>query len=237
MYRLNLLPRKVLITTDEIINQGALDKNPDPKMLLSAIQIAEDRFVRPILGKDMYNDFRDKKNVAVTEINKEYLEGLINEDNTGKPVVLKVGMIINAIEFVDNSKYVELWNEYLWKLCAECVVYTSSPSNYSRYTAQGEQENNPKSITDGQSAASVDLATMKWKMDKMLMDRIDPIISPMNDFLYDNRSYYPLYKNYEFWKKGSETSVKRKSPFVHNIYDRKRTGCRTYAPGERCDDC
>lgn len=218
MYRLSLLPRKVLISTDEVINQGPTSATPDPRMLLSAIQIAEERFIKPCLGKDLYYDFREQKNVVVTLVNKDYLEDLI--DNV--EVVLAVGDIVNAIELVDNDWYVQLWNEHLWKLIAECVVYIASPTNFSQFTAQGEMTNNPKSISfegDGKAAASVDRKDMEWKLNKMLMDRIDPLIAAMQEWLCDNKLNFPLYKGN--CEKGTDgISLKRKTPWVH-VYDNK----------------
>ena len=236
MYRLSQLPRKVLITTDEVINQGATDNNADSRMLLSAIQIAEERFIKPVLGKELYYDFRNKKNVVVDTINKTYLTDLINEANDSEDIVLKEGDIINAIELVDNEWYKTLWYEHLWKLDAECVVYIASPTNYSRFTASGEMENNPKAITnEGQGAATVDLDKMKWKMDKMLMDRIDPLIAAFDEWMYDSMGYFPLYKNYNLWNRNDGVSVKRKSPWIHGIYNDRRNGCYNN-DGEHCDD-
>ena len=62
MYRVNDLPRRVLITPDEVIAMGPTANSVDPRNILLAIQIAEDRFVRPVICKTLYNDFRNKKN-------------------------------------------------------------------------------------------------------------------------------------------------------------------------------
>lgn len=214
MYRLSRLPRKVLITTDEVIAQAPVDGNPEIGNLLSAIQIAEERFIKPALQKELYYDIRNQKNVVVTLVNKSYMQGLVGTQ-------LAIGDIINAIEFVSTQWYKELWNEHLWKLTAECVMYIASPTNFSRYTASGEMENNPKSITEGQAAASVDLGKMKWKMDKLMMDRIDPLLAGMREWLFDNRSNFPGYAN----DNHTGISVQRKTGWVHGIYDRRKTTC------------
>ncbi len=226
MYRRSQLPRKVLITTDEVIAQCAADENPGVRQLLAAIQIAEERFILPMIGRDMYYDFRNKKNVVVNSINKAFLEGLINEGNTSEAVVLNEGDIVNALELVDNTWYKELWIEHLWKLTAECVIYIASPTNYSRFTSSGEMENNPKSITnEGQGSATVDLNKMKWKMDKMLMDRINPLITAFDAWMYANRGQFPLFKNYADWNNNEVVDVKRKSPWITGIYKNDRRNC------------
>jgi hypothetical protein len=229
MYRLSLLPRKVLITTDEVINQAAIDENPDIKQILSAIIIAEERFIKPTICKDLYYKFREAKNVVVNDLNISYLQSEINIGNSSSLVILKPGQIVNAIEFVDNIWLVTLWNEYLWKIIAETVVYISTPTNYSRFSAAGEMENNPKVISnDGQGSASVGLYTMKWKMDKMLMDRIDPLISSMLVWLNDNRSNFPEYNCYDLVDYNNEHNdvvTTRKTGWVNIYRNRRRDRC------------
>jgi len=228
MYRLNPLPRKVLITTDEVINQGPTDATVDPRTILSAIQIAEDRFIKKAVCNSLYYDFREQKNVVVTEINKSFLEDTINDsiqETNGQiePVVLQVGEIVNAIEFVQNEWYVKLWNEYLWKLVAECVIYVATPTNYSRYTSQGEMMNNPKIISmqnDGSGSQSVELKDLKWKMDKMLMDRVDPIISSMEEWICENISNFPKYDCKKCTTDSNGISMKRKSAWIHAYNDK-----------------
>lgn len=194
MYRINPLPRKVLITTDEVIALGPVDQDANPRNLLTAIAIAEDRFIKQGIGKELYNDFREKKNVVVTAGNITTLQSKF------KPgVTLNEGEMVNAIELVDNAKYVELWNEYLWSMVAECVVYIASPTNYSRHTSQGEMNNNPQVVAmqqagNGKGAASVGLKEMQWKLDQLLMNRIDPIKAAMHEWLCDNKADFPLYK-------------------------------------------
>lgn len=231
MYKVNLLPRKVLIVSDEVIAMGPTANDPDIGNIEKAIQIAEERFVKPLICKDLYNDFKTQKNVAVTDINKEYLESLFP---TG--TILNVGALVNAIEFCDTW-YQTLWTEHLWKLLAECVIYVASPTNWSKYSSSGEMINNPKSISadSGSGSNSVDLADIKWKMDKLLMDRIDPLIASTQEFLFDNRSSFPKYNCRDFSNccgdnVGSNSSVsnnsgisfQRKTAWVHGLYDRRR---------------
>lgn len=224
MYRINPLPRKVLITTDEVVAMSPTDNNPDPRILLHAIQIAEDRFIRQAICKDLYNDFRTKKNVLITA---ENLSTMKSEFPSG--VTLVAGEMVNAIELVQDQYYTDLWNEQLWKLVAECVLYIASPTNYSRYTAAGEMQNNPKTIgMDPQGAATVGLKEMQWKMDKMLMDRIDPIIASTQEYLCDNAAHFPLY-NCRKCGKEDGISFKRKTAWIHDVYEDEDSG-------QNCDD-
>ncbi len=156
MYRVNQLPRNVLITPDEVIAWAPTANSVDVRNILLSIQVAEDRFIRPQIGKDFYNAFRNAKNVIVTDINKSYLESLFPEGTA-----LKAGQLVNAIEFCPLW-YQNLWNEHLWKLICECVIYVATPTNWSKYTSQGEMINNPKNISgEGQGSNSVDLADVE----------------------------------------------------------------------------
>lgn len=230
MYRVNLLPRNVLIVSDEVIAWGPTDNTPDQRNIMLAIQIAEERFIKPLICKDLYNDFRAAKNVIVTDINKDYLESLFPAGT-----ILEVGARVNAIEFCESG-YQTLWTEHLWKLIAECVIYVASPTNWSKYSSAGEMVNNPKSISadSGSAANSVDLADIKWKMDKLLMDRIDPLIASTQEYLFDNRSLLPKYNCKNFPTEcgdcadgagnrindNSGISFQRKTPWIHGVYDR-----------------
>lgn len=230
MYRVNKLPRKVLIVSDEVIAWGPVSEVPEIGNIEKAIQIAEERFVKPLICKDLYNDFRDQKNVVVTDINKEFLE-----DSFPTGTILEVGSLVNAIEFCDTW-YQTLWTEHLWKLLSECVIYVASPTNWSRYASAGELVNNPKSISadSGSGGNSVDLADMKWKMDKLLMDRIDPLIASTQEYLFDNRGSFPLHNCRDFSSlcgdnlagrtNSTGISFQRKTAWVHGLYDRRRRG-------------
>lgn len=223
MFRVNPLPRKTIITTDEVIAMGPLGQNPDPTTLLNAIIIAEERFLKPAMCPDFYYAFRDAKNTVVTDVNKDFLEGLVNDGNTGEAIVLSVGDVVNAIEFVDTEKWVEWWNEFGWKIAAEAVVYVATPTNWSRYNASGEMQNNPKTITmggggDGGGSVSVELKDIKWKLDKILMDRIDPMIDASHQWLCENKSDFPLYNCRKSASDGGNPG-NRKTGWIHDVYE------------------
>lgn len=207
---------KTLISIDEVVYASPTMEKVDSRQINAAIQIAEERFIKPVLCKTMYYDFRDKKNVVVDAINKAFLQ-----TNFPPSVTLKEGEIVNAIEFVSYDWYKNLWNEYLWKIAAEAVTYIATPTNYSRFSAQGEMVNNPKNPMDGKDQETVDLATIQWKMTKLLEDRIDPLRAPLEEWLYDNRGYFPLMdcKNWDPVDTPTGISFRRKTGFVFGVYD------------------
>ena len=104
-----------------------------------------------------------------------------------------------------------------------CVIYIATPTNFSRYTAAGEMVNNPKTLGmpgEGSGTATVDLKDMKWKMDKLLMDRIDPLIATTQEYLCDNIVNFPKYNCRKcLCDENGGTSYQRKTAWIHNIYD------------------
>jgi hypothetical protein len=222
MYRVNELKRKVLITPDEVIFHSDLDQ-VNVKNILSAIIISEERFVKKMICRDLYNDLRDKKNIVVDFSNLSDLQDKINLDNTGETIVLKEGDIVNAIDLLeeidDTDPYIELWNEYLWKICAECVMYVSLPNRWIQSKAAGEMVNNPLSMTGGQEAASTDIKGVQWKSGKLLMDRIEPLIESMREWLCDNKTRFSKFNCYKCPECNDGVAFKRKTGFVLGIYD------------------
>jgi hypothetical protein len=221
MYKVNLLPRKVLITPDEVIAQGPTDGTVDPRNILQAIQIAEERFVKKAICKDLYNDICSIKNVIVTDLNKTFLE-------SESGLTLTVGSMLNASEFLNDS-YRELWNEHLWKLVAECVVYIATPTNWSKYQSQGEMQLNPKSIAqfnEGSNAASASLKDVQWKLDKLLQDRIDPLIASVQEYICENIGSFPMY-NCRKCDCGNNDGVgfNRKTGWIHGLYGNRKESC------------
>jgi hypothetical protein len=215
MYSLNHLNRNVLIMADEVLFHAPTSHTADHRMIEQAIIIAEERFIRPAICRDMYDDFRNQKNVVVDNTNNATLNAATN-------MTLTAGQIVNALELVTNPWYKKLWNEYLWKICAEVVIYTATPTNFSEYTSQGEMINNPKSIlNEGQGATSAGIKEVQWKMDKILMDRIDPLIQAMHDWICENKTEFPKYcKPCACSEDG--VSYKRKSGWIHNIYNKNK---------------
>jgi hypothetical protein len=227
MYRVNRLPRLTVIITDEVIAMGPVSSNPAVQTLSDSIIIAEERFLKKAMCDDFYYDFRDKKNRVVTSENKSELEAAVNIGNTGDPIELSVGEIVNAIELVSDEWYKKWWFEFGWKLAAEAVVYTSIPTNWLRHEASGEMMNSPKTLSmESRASQSGELKDVQWKMNKMHQDRIDPMIEASHEWLCKHREHFPLYncKNCGCDESGG-VSVKRKTGWIHGIYDDDKNNC------------
>jgi hypothetical protein len=220
MYRVNPLNRNVLIMPDEVAFHADLGEY-DPKNILSAIIIAEERFIKKTVCKDLYEDFRNQKNIVVTAENKDALQTLVNAGNTGPQITLAVDDVVNAIEEVTNTWYKTLWNEYLWKICAECVVFISTPGRWMVSVPKGEIHNNPPSIAETRETSSGDLKDVRWKMDKILQDRIDPLLVAMQEWLCENKDEFEYFTCVDCPDDDceDETYKNKKTGWVHNIYD------------------
>lgn len=217
MYAINYINRNVLITSAEC--QQKFGNAISPDKWNSAIEIAEARFVIPLLGWNFYNDLISAKNVVVTSGNIDTLQASINAqyppDNT---IVLSVGMIVNAVELPTMSAaYQNLWNMYLWKYVYECVYFIALSSNYAQFTAQGMLKNNPIGAVIGEKnteSVGIGLRDVKYLEDRCLLDRINPLQTVLEQWLCTNKGTYPLYvKDCEFLKS------QRTTPFILDIYE------------------
>ena len=99
---------------------------------------------------------------------------------------------------------------------------------------------------EGAQSATVNLKDMQWKMDKMMMDRIDPIIAALQEYLCDNITNFSLYncRKCPCVKDNNGVSYKRKSPFIFNAYKGRRYNWnnnsnynRFRTDDEDCDNC
>jgi len=224
MYSLNLIDRFVLITSDEVVKKISV-QSIDPHIFLAAIEIAEERFIRPLLGTDMYEDMLSKKNVIVTDANKEDLQTHIALKDGNDIYQLQNGDVVNALELLP-SNYKKLWTERLWKLTAECVYLVSLPENYAQFTSAGIIKNNPnpsfmESGSKGQSSG-IDLKDIKYLTDKIMMERVEPLRVSLQDYLVRNAAQFNLYPvaKLEECKKPA-----RVTPIVTGIYkNRDRWG-------------
>jgi hypothetical protein len=216
MYRINRLNRAVLITVDEVITQCAMDQDADIRYIMNSIIVAEERWIRPALGNAMYRDLVTQKNVVVTADNQSDLVDAISASlvAAGKDPItadaLPIGIMVNAIELVTNAKYVELWEQYLWKLTAECVDVSCVIPSWLRHTAAGQQKNNPVVVggnTEG--SATGDRKDVEYKIDAYIQSRIKPLIAAMEQWICDEGGFtlYPACKC-EGPKNGVSTKVK-----------------------------
>lgn len=229
MYRINRLNRNVLITPDEVLFHMASDQGVNERQILQNIIIAEERFIVDALCFDFYEDFISRKNKEVTLTNQATLIQEINNSlakENRSPITdddLPIGTIVNAIEFVDNEDYVELWNKYLWKIIAECVDLLATVPSWLRHTEQGQQMNSPKVIGgNSTNSASGEAKDVKFKLDSSLQDRINPMLARMHEWICRNKD------NYELYCKECEScgcngtlndSIVKKTNYITGIYD------------------
>lgn len=197
MYRINRTNRNVLITSDEVIFHAAVTSDVGERQILNNIIIAEERFIVEELGYDFYQNIIDKKNVKVTALNKADLLTKLKADYAKQHIDfqeddLQEGMIVNAIEFIEDEWIVKLWNQYLWKLTAECVDFVTTVPSWLQTTAAGQQTKNPRSIssTDMASGSRNDVV---FKMQDSMTERMGPLAVNMHEWLCRHQSYFPFY--------------------------------------------
>lgn len=229
MYRLNPLMRNVLIMTDEVIFHATTKQTLDPRTILQSIIIAEERFIKPTLGDDLYDDICNTKNVIITDANKGTMQTKLTDVGISD-YQLKNGDIVNAWENL-SVVYQTLWKQLLWKLCAECVMLLALPENFVQFGSEGVVHTSPTSnpmITSG--AVTPDLKSVRWTMDKKLMDRIDPLIYPLHKYLCKNKTNYPKY--IKDCSDCNEVTKSRKTDFILGLYDDEDNGrcCSGFNP-------
>lgn len=233
MYRINNLSRPVLTTVDEVVAKAVVEENPDIRFLLNSIEVAEERFIAPALGDSFYEDFITRKNVQVTQLNQATMLAAINASliASGKPAIdisqLPLGIWVNAIEFCP-PEYQLLWNRFLWKICAEATDVMAVTPSWLRSTAQGQQLNNPKSLTSEAGSASGDRKDVEYKIDGMIQQRVYPLLARMKKWIAE-RGDYPLFKDNN--KKNDGISNKT-GGIIFGAYDDKNpNGPDLWQPG------
>lgn len=219
MYALNPLPTNVLITPDEVLRYFP-GNSIDPNIFSSAIQLAEQRFVVPLLGYAFYQQFCTQKNVLVTPSNIATLQAMFPATfNT-----LQVGNIVNAIDLVTvTAENVLIWNNVLWPFIAQCVMFTALPANYAKFTSQGIQKLNPAPAFLDSSAAGtstgISLRDLQYLRNDILLQNISVMQDALEQYICANKASYPLIPahTYSKWEKEAKKDT-RKSGLVF-IYD------------------
>lgn len=230
MYRINPLMRNVLISPDEVLFHGPTNHTFDIRNIESAIIIAEERFISPALGYDMYQALIAQKNLVITAGNIAAQQTLFDASQaTGaQSYTLKEGDIINAFEYM-NAENLSLWKMHLWKLVAECVLLIATPDGFVQFSSEGVIHKNPQSGPMIQTGAvTPDLRSVKWVMDKKMQDRIDPLREAMHMWLCKQKeadsSKYELYEKYCDCN-ADGVPFKRKTDLVLGIYDDEDEEC------------
>lgn len=188
------LHRNTLINPQEVAKVIAYSDGIDLKRIQNSIIVAEERFIRPLLGFEFYDQLLTQKNVLITNDNKSSYQAKIDALYGEEKYALKAGEVVNDIDGL-NADNKLLWKEHLWSITAECVMVVAYPANYADFTSSGIVHNAPKIDAIGSNNKNTpELATVKWQIDKMVTGRIDPLINSFNKYICINKSKYPLYK-------------------------------------------
>jgi len=219
MYALNPLPVNVLITPDEVTRYFP-GNSIDPNIWSSVIQLAETRFVVPILGYNFYQQFCAQKNVVVTSGNQAALQALFPANYNA----LQISNIVNAIDLITvSSANLALWNNVLWPFIAQCVMFTALPANYAKFTSQGIQKNNPSpTFIDGSAggtSAGISLNDLKYLRNDVLLQNISVMQEALEKFIYANATQYPLVPCESYNKWGDDKVKDTRTSGIVFIYD------------------
>lgn len=239
MYRLNPLQRNVLITVDEVIFHIHSDHTIDARKIENSIIVAEERLIRPALGYDFYQALIAEKNTVITSGNKAAQQALIDAAQPDpKPIALQIGDIVNAAEKL-SAENALLWKMHLWKLTAECVALAAYPDSFVQFSSDGvvHKQASAGPMNMG-GVVTPDLRSMKWAMDKKMMDRIDPLLESMHLWLckqqkVDDSLYADYTKHCDCDHNG--VAYKRKTDIVLGLYD--DVDRRHYRDPHRFNDC
>lgn len=188
------LHRKTLINPHEVAKVVANSEGLDLKRIQNSIIVAEERFIRPLLGYEFYEQLLSQKNIAITNANKSDYQTKLNAQYGTGTYELKEGEVVSDSDALSADNKV-LWKEHLWSITAECVMVVAYPANYADFTSSGIVHNAPKIDAIGSNNKNTpELATIKWQIDKMVTGRIDPLINSFNQYICINKAKYPLYK-------------------------------------------
>lgn len=224
MYRLNELKRNVLITPDEVIFHAPTKHTLDPRMIESSIIIAEERLIRPLLGYDFYEALIAAKNLTITSGNLAAQQILFDASlaDGAAAYTLQEGDIVNAYEYLSTENQ-SLWKVFLWKLEAEIVMMAAYPEGFVQFGSAGTVHNQPASSPMSSTGiVTPDLRSVKWSIDKKMMDRIDPLREAMHQWLCKQKKADST--KYILYDKTCDCNVdgiayKRKTDFILGIYD------------------
>lgn len=215
MYKLNTLSRNVLIMPDEVINQAQTKHTLDVRMIEPHIIVAEERFIVPALGYNFYEALIAEKNTVVTSSNKATLEEAAG-------TTLEVDWVVNASESLSPANKA-LWNRILWKYLAECVMIMAYPEGFVQFGSAGTIHDAPPAGPMNTSGnVTPDLRSLKWAMDKKMLDRINPLAESMHLWLCKQKkaddSLYELYcKKCDCDHDG--VPYKRRTDIILDLYD------------------
>ncbi len=232
MYAINPNSRFTLITPDECTAKMP-NNSLDSSKWKSAIELAEARFVLPLLGHNLYIDICSKKNIYVTYANIDYLQTFFTvqfgiNPSSGEPnVKIALNQIVNAIELPSiTEEYLKLWNEALWNFVFNCVYFVALTENYAQFTNSGVQKSNPVDSALGENTSKnvgISLSDLRYLNDRFLFDRITPLQEYLEQFICYNQGSYPQYTSCNCNKWDKENKIKRNTSFI-NMYEDEDNG-------------
>ncbi|HAN37437.1 MAG TPA: hypothetical protein DCQ29_00925 [Chitinophagaceae bacterium] len=181
------------------------------------IIVAEERFIRDILGYDFYESLLAEKNKFVTDTNKVELQTVVRAENNSLDV-FQGGELINSASLLSEANR-KLWRMHLWQLVAECVLMVAYPDNYADLSSQGLVHNTPKfdGLPVGAGAITPELKTLKYLQQNMLKGKIGPLIENMHKFICKQKHLYPLYDK-DCNCDASGRSYQGNGPMILDIY-------------------
>lgn len=217
MYTVNRLMRNTLTTPIEALFHAPTKQNVDVRPIESSIIVAEERFIRTELGYDFYEYMVNTKNKTLANSGEVTIaQPLVGATDP----VLTVGDIVNAFEYLPQA-YQTLWKQHLWKLVSECVIASAFPEAFIQFGAEGAFHTVPPAglmVTSGLVTPLT--SSMKWALDKKILNRISPLLESMHTFICKNKADYPYYKREcPGGCNGDDENVKSKwSGFCLDIY-------------------
>lgn len=224
------ISRPTLITPDECTAKLP-NASLDSAKWKAAIELAEIRYVEPILGWNLYTDICTNKNALVTSGNIVALQAIFTAqfgyepDGTTPKVVIAVGQTVNSIDLVTvSAAYKNLWNNALWNYVFNCVYLVAIVENYAQFTSSGVQKANPLDSAIGTTSAAnvgISLNDLRFLNDKLLLDRVNPLQDYLEKWICVNITQLPLYpvcKCQDRWEMKGGEIVSRTTQFI-NIYE------------------
>jgi hypothetical protein len=164
---------QTLIKPAEVVNTGVYRPAPttarfDVNVLAPHVLSAEERFVIPILGKDLYYDLVLKQNPLESNYNPA------------------VGAIVNKFIAPAPAAYEDLWISYLMRYIAYAVYYEVLPFIAVQVSSKGIYQN------DSEFAQNSGVSGVRFLQDNM-MQKIDNLKPLLEEYLCKNKSNFILF--------------------------------------------
>ena len=164
-----------LIKPQEVVNGGIYRAAPtnarfDINLISPHIASAEERFLIPILGQDMYDDMVSKQNAAISNYNPD------------------AGALVD--KFPTDANYETLWTKYLLRFEGYFIYYEVLPYVTIQVGSNGAYFNN---VEYGQN---IGVQGLKFMQDTT-MQKIENLREKIKDFLCDNKADYTLFDDKE----------------------------------------